>query len=150
VPTAPVIRTLPATVEVVSTGALEVAYQAETDITVSVFRPGRTDLTLLTVGLAEERQAGDVAFRTAFDLAGLYTGPARYTLPAAGSSSGASSISSAFLQASKASAMYRFDRAVEPCAVVVGADERTGSITCPRLEDSTGAKVSLRMAWTAR
>ena len=146
---APVVRTLPATVEVTSSGAVEVSYRAETDLTVSVFRPGRPDLTLLTVGLAEERQAGDVAFRTAFDLAGLYTGPARYTLPAIGSSSGASSISTAFLQGTRASAMFRFDRAVEPCVVEVGSEERTGSIACPRLEDATGATVSLRMAWAA-
>jgi hypothetical protein len=151
-PAAPVVRSIPATVEVVATGAVDVDYRADTDITVSVFRPGRPDLSLLTVGLAEERRSGDLAFRTAFDLAGLYEGPDRYTLPAIGSSTGASSISSAFLTAvgPNGADPRRFDRAVEACEIRVEEGERSGSIRCPRLEDASGAEVELRMSWSAK
>ena len=158
---APEVRTLAAEVEVVSSGAVAVDYRAATDVTVSVFRPGKTEVSLLTVGLAEERRLGNLAFRTAFDLAGQYAGPDRYTIPAAGASTGASSISGALLLtadlkdpagdvvAANVTRSRRFDRALEPCAVVVEKDERSGSISCPRLADEGGETVDLRMTWNA-
>ena len=158
---APVVRTLPAQVEVVATGAVAVDYRAATDVTISVFQPGKAEVSLLTVGLAEERRLGNVAFRTAFDLAGQYVGPDRYTIPAVGGATGASSISGALLLTAdledpngevveaNVTSSRRFDRALEPCAVVVAEDERSGSLTCPKLADAAGEAVDLRMTWAA-
>lgn len=158
---APKVRTLAARVEVVASGAVAVDYRAATDVSVSVFQPGQAEVSLLTVGLSEERRLGNLAFRTAFDLAGQYDGPDRYTIPAVGGSTGSSSISGALLLTAElkdpdggvveanVTSARRFDRALEPCAVVVEAGERSGSISCPRLADATGETVDLRMTWTA-
>ena len=157
---APEVRTFDAVVDVQSRGAVEVDYREPTELTVSVFTPGKVEVSLLTVGLAKERKVGNLAFRAAFDLAGQYHGPDRYTIPAAGSSSGASAISSAFLLTAtladpsgpvveaNVTDSRRFDKAVEPCVVEVADDERTGSLTCPRLEDATGGAIDLRMRWS--
>lgn len=155
------VRTLAAKVEVVATGAVAVDYREATDVTVSLFQPGKVEVSLLTVGLAEERRLGNLAFRTAFDLAGQYVGPDRYEIPAVGAASGASSISGAFLLTAElkdpaggvvednVTSARRFDRPLDPCEVVVAEDERSGTMTCPRLADADGQTVDLRMTWTA-
>jgi hypothetical protein len=157
----PEVRTLPAHVEVVSTGAVAVDYREATDVTVSLFQPGKTEVSLLTVGLAKERRLGSLAFRTAFDLAGQYAGPDRYEIPAVGAAKGATSISNAFLLTAElkdpagevveanVTSSRRFDRALAPCEVVVARGERSGSISCPRLADASGETVDLRMTWKA-
>lgn len=157
---APRTETIKAAVKVTVTGAATLSSDATTDLTLSRFEPAKKELSLLTVGLADFARAPDgQRFRTAFDLAGVYDGPGTYEFGASGQ--GASSLSNAFVQivelrdvngtldeANVVKAL-RFDKALDPCKLEVGAGERSGSLVCRRLADSEGAEIAFRLTWKA-
>lgn len=157
---APRTETIEAAVEITVTGAATLSSEVTTELTVSRFDPAKKEFSLLTVGLAEFARAPDgQRFRTAFDLAGAYDGPGKYSFGTTGQ--GASSLSNAFVQIvelrdaegtldeANVVKARRFDKALEPCQLEVGTGERSGSLSCPRLGDGDGAEIGLRLTWKA-
>lgn len=142
-----------ATVSVRTTGAVELAWEERTPLSVVTVDPGRSDMRLLTVGLAEFKTAGAHRFRTAFDLVGTDGSPGRYDIPLSSggtfASGSTSMLSAAFIDVMEAtgSTADRFARVLEPCQVELGAGRRTGSLTCPRLADPAGAEIRLEVSW---
>lgn len=152
-------RELPASVAITARGGTDLRLESTLPVTVSSFEPEQRELRLLTFGLAQFAPLADGRrVRLAVDLAGVYDGPGRYEF---GGGSSGSNLSSAFLHvvelkdadgplegANVASAMS-FHRIVEPCAVDIDDDERSGRLSCPRLAAEDGSEIDLQFEWEA-
>lgn len=155
-------------VEVIVSGSVSFSYDKKrTPVQIVVVRAEQQALKLLSVGLSEYEAAGrDGRFRTAFDLLGVYGGPGSYSLSAGALDASApaaplqSSSGGAFLQYFKLkdpsgrftpenSEGREFNQLMEPCSIEVTKGEESGSLTCPKLADLSGAVVSLKMTWQA-
>lgn len=172
-------RSIPAHLEVEVDGALSFTYDEEVPLRVVVINdPDVTPIRFLSVGLEELKPLGEgVSFRLAFDLAGLYDGPGRYELPAAGggppperldpespdpnaAAEGISNVYLTYLERESGDEAgegtpgpdsikraNQFENVAEPCTVEVGPEERTGSLECPEVVGAGGETVSIRMEW---
>lgn len=158
--TSPRTTVVPADVEIVVSGAMAFVHDGAVQLTISRFEPVQPELRLLTVGLGEFTAVADGRrLRTAFDLAGTYDGPGRYSFGAGGQ--GSAGLSNAFVhvvelrdpdgavETANIATAQRFDRAMVPCAVEIAEGERAGVLHCPQLADASGAVIDYRMTWQA-
>jgi hypothetical protein len=156
-------RLEPAAVSLRTSGAATVDWQEAVGLRIVTVLPEERALRLLSVGIEDFKDLGNGRWvRFAFDLVGAYEGPGEYTIPAEGGPADpndSAGLTNTFVHIARPADSARplaadniagadeYTRPLEACAIVIGEDVRSGSLTCPSLADGDGQTISLHLVW---